>query len=125
MCSMRRNKRVRAEGTRSRLRSLPHLPPAQRPEVIVSKEGKAVRVDKVKVEDLVAGKLETSWGLTAVHQAVSADQASSMLKAVSIGVLLSSFKGAWDSSDELNQMFPDYGFTPAEDFLAKVWQDKP
>ncbi|KAI1074522.1 hypothetical protein F5B20DRAFT_563081 [Whalleya microplaca] len=82
-------------------------------------------VDKVNVEDLEAGCLKTSWGLETVHQAVPEDQASALLKAVSIGILLSSAKGAWDSSDELNQLLPDYRFTLAEDFLLKVWEVKP
>ena len=86
--------------------------------------GRSFSIDKVKVEDLEAGNLKTSWGLEAVHRAVSEDQASALLKAVSIGVLLSSSKGAWDSSDELNQHFPDYEFTLIEDFLAKVWEGK-
>lgn len=79
----------------------------------------------MKVEDLEAGRLETSWGLEAVHQAVSKEEASALLKAVSIGILLSSSKGAWDSSDELNQLFPDYDFTPAEGFLTKAWEGTP
>ncbi|KAK7747172.1 hypothetical protein SLS62_009114 [Diatrype stigma] len=87
--------------------------------------GRSFDVEKVKVEDLEAGRLETSWGLEAVHQAVSKEEASTLLKAVSIGILLSSSKGAWDSSDELNQLFPDYEFTPVEDFLAKAWEGKP
>ncbi|KAM5350956.1 hypothetical protein ACJ41O_003679 [Fusarium nematophilum] len=87
--------------------------------------GRPFMVDKVKVQDLEAGNLHTSWSMGAVHHAVSEDQASAMLKAVSIGVLLSSTKGAWDSSDEMNRMFPDYQFTRAEDFLAKVWEGKP
>ncbi|RYP31032.1 hypothetical protein DL767_005972 [Monosporascus sp. MG133] len=87
--------------------------------------GWSFTVDKVKVEDLEAGNLKTSWGLEAVHRAVSEDQASALLKAVSIGVLLSSLKGAWDISDELNQLFPDYEFTRIEDFLAKTWEGKP
>ncbi|RYP74625.1 hypothetical protein DL771_002891 [Monosporascus sp. 5C6A] len=82
-------------------------------------------IDKVKVEDLEAGDLKTSWGLEAVHRAVSEDQASALLKAVSIGVLLSSAKGAWDISDEWNQLLPDYEFTRIEDFLAKTWKGKP
>lgn len=79
----------------------------------------------MKLEDLEAGRLETSWGLKTTHRAVSQDQAAALLKAVSIGILLSSSKGAWDSSDELNQLFPDHGFTQIEDFLAKVWEGKP
>ncbi|KAI0377878.1 NAD(P)-binding protein [Hypomontagnella monticulosa] len=81
-------------------------------------------VDKVKVEDLEAGELKTSWGLEAVHKAVSADQASALLKAVSIGILLSSTKGVWDISDEWNQLLPDYMFTSIEDFLGEVWSGK-
>ena len=37
----------------------------------------------------------------------------------------SSLKGAWDISDEMNQLFPDYKFTPIEDFLTEVWSGKP
>lgn len=48
-----------------------------------------------------------------------------MVKVVSIGILLSSMKGAWDVSDELNQMFPDYKFEKAEHFLTRVWYGKP
>ncbi|KAI1774506.1 hypothetical protein F4818DRAFT_442008 [Hypoxylon cercidicola] len=87
--------------------------------------GSPFTVDKVKVEDLEAGNLKTSWGLKAVHQAVSQDQASALLRAVSIGILLSSSKGAWDISDDFNQLFPDYEFTSIERFLAKVWEGKP
>ena len=35
---------------RSRLRTLPYLPASQRPDVIISKAGEAVPVDKIKVE---------------------------------------------------------------------------
>ncbi|RYO97882.1 hypothetical protein DL765_011007 [Monosporascus sp. GIB2] len=87
--------------------------------------GCSFAVAKVKVEDLEAGNLKTSWGLEAVHRAVSDDQASALLKAVSIGILLSSLKGAWDISDEMNQLFPDYEFTRIEDFLARTWEGKP
>jgi len=87
--------------------------------------GHAFAVEKVNIEDLEAGHLKTSWRLEAVHQAASDHDASDLLRAVSIGILLSSSKGAWDSSDEVNQLFPDYEFTQAEDFLSKVWSGKP
>jgi hypothetical protein len=48
-----------------------------------------------------------------------------MLKTVLIGTLLSSAKGAWDVSDEMNQLFPDFKFTQIEDFLTEVWEGKP
>lgn len=76
-------------------------------------------------EDLEAGNLKTSWALEAVHQAVPDDQASALLKAVSIGILLSSSKGAWDVSDDWNRLLPDYEFTRIEDFLAATWEGKP
>ena len=79
----------------------------------------------MKIEDLEAGELKASWGLEAVHHAVSDDQAQALLKAVCIGTLLSTAKGAWNSSDEFNQLFADYSFTSIEEFLSKVWKDKP
>ena len=48
-----------------------------------------------------------------------------MFKMVKIGMLLSSAKGAWDVSDELNQLFPDYRFEDIESFLTRVWTGKP
>ena len=77
------------------------------------------------MQDLEAGELKTSWSIEAVHLAVPPEQAAALLKAVSVGILLSSCKGAWDSSDDFNQLFPDYKFTSAESFLAKVWEGKP
>ncbi|TGJ79581.1 hypothetical protein E0Z10_g9179 [Xylaria hypoxylon] len=81
-------------------------------------------IEKVNTEDLEAGELKTSWGLEAVHQAVSDDQAQALLKAVCIGTLLSISKGGWDSSDEMNQLFPKYEFASIDEFLSKVWQGK-
>ncbi|KAI0965070.1 NAD(P)-binding protein [Xylaria arbuscula] len=86
--------------------------------------GRPFMVEKVKAEDLEAGELKTSWSLEAVHQAVPDDQAQALLKAVCIGTLLSSSKGAWDSSDEMNQLFPEYKFTSIEEFLLEVWGGK-
>jgi hypothetical protein len=63
--------------------------------------------------------------MTATHHAVSEDDAGALLKAVSIGVLLSSTKGAWDISDDFNKLFPDHEFSRVEDFLATVWGQKP
>lgn len=85
----------------------------------------SIDVTKVKVEDLEAGNLKSSWGLQAVHHAVPDDQAQALLKQVAIGFLLSCLKGAWNVSDDFNQIFPDYEFTSIEDFLTKVWEGKP
>ncbi|KAK8067242.1 hypothetical protein PG997_013989 [Apiospora hydei] len=87
--------------------------------------GRPFEVGKVKLEDLEAGELKSSWDLEAVHKAVSPDEASAFQKTVSIGFLLSSAKCAWDSSGEMNQTFPDYKFTSAEEFLTRIWERKP
>jgi len=79
----------------------------------------------VKLEDLEAGILTASWKLEASHPSVTGDEVENMLKTVLIGTLLSSAKGAWDVSDDFNQLLPDFKFTEMEDFLTKVWKGKP
>ncbi|KAJ9614316.1 hypothetical protein H2200_002452 [Cladophialophora chaetospira] len=87
--------------------------------------GRSFTIDQVKSQDLEAGSLNTSWALEKRHQAVSEEQSSDFAKKVSIGILLSSIKGAWDVSDELNQLFPDHKFEKADHFLESVWKGKP
>ena len=82
-------------------------------------------IDTVKLEDLEAGVLKTSWTLETRHSSVPEDQAADILKTVLIGTLLSGANGAWDVSDEINQTLPDHKFSQMEDFLAKVWEGKP
>jgi hypothetical protein len=77
----------------------------------------------VKLEDLKAGNLKTSWTLETCHSSVSEDQAADLLKSVLIGTLLSGAKAAWAVSDEWNRILPGYKFTQIEDFLAKVWEE--
>lgn len=87
--------------------------------------GRQFIVEKVRLEDLEAGKLETSWTLGERHKAVSEEQAAAMAAQVTIGMLLSSSKGAWDVSDGMSRLFPDYAFTGVEEFLANVWRGEP
>jgi hypothetical protein len=87
--------------------------------------GRPFAIDMVKLEDLEAGILKASWTLEARHSSVTEDQAADLLKSVLIGTLLSGAKGAWAVSDEWNRILPDYKFTQIEDFLARVWEDKP
>jgi hypothetical protein len=75
----------------------------------------------MKLEDLEAGLLTSPWALRARHQAVPADQFSHFSNMILIGILLSSTKGAWDSTDEMNQLFPDHKFEDMETFLTKIW----
>jgi len=99
----------------------------------ILKVGEKVRghpftIDKVKLEDLEAGVLRTSWTLGKRHPSFTDDQAEALavvLKTVLIGTLLSSAKGAWDVSDAFNKLLPSYEFTRIENFLANVWEGKP
>lgn len=79
----------------------------------------------MKLKDLEAGNLKTSWTLETKHPSISEEQAADALKSVLIGMLLSGAKGAWDVSDEFNRILPDYKFTQIEEFLAGVWEDNP
>ena len=79
----------------------------------------------MKLEDLEAGTLKTSWTLEARHPSVDAEQAAEFLKTVLIGTLLGSAKSAWAVSDEFNRIQPDYKFIQIEDFLTRVWGGKP
>lgn len=90
-----------------------------------STAGRPFTIDKVKLEDLEAGILKTSWTLEKRHRAVSEEQSDRLRKAVSIGILLSSIEGAWDVSSELNQLFHDHEFEKAEEFLSRIWKGKP
>jgi hypothetical protein len=87
--------------------------------------GHPFTIDKVKLEDLENGILTASWTLETSHPSVTGDQVEKMLKTVLIGTLLSSAKGAWDVSDEVNKLLPDFKFTQIEDFLTKAWEGKP
>ncbi|KAH7324511.1 hypothetical protein B0I35DRAFT_369735 [Stachybotrys elegans] len=78
-------------------------------------------VEKVELKDLEAGDLTASWHLEARHSAIPEEEAKTMLRTVTIGLLLSISKGAWDSSDEMSRLFPDYRLTSTEEFLGKVW----
>lgn len=86
--------------------------------------GRPFTIEKVRLEDLEAGVLKTSWALGKRHHSISEEQANNVATTVSIGILLSSSKGAWDVSTELNQLFPEYEFDDMEGFLARVWDGK-
>jgi hypothetical protein len=87
--------------------------------------GQPFTIDRVKLGDLENGILAAPWTLEANHPSVIGDQVEKMLKSVLIGTLLSSAKGAWDVSDEVNKLVPDFGFTQIEDYLTEVWEGKP
>jgi hypothetical protein len=44
-----------------------------------------------------------------------------MLVQVLIGGLLTCEEGAWDVSDEWNQLLPEHKFTKIEDLVGRLW----
>ncbi|KAB5580227.1 hypothetical protein GE09DRAFT_1279195 [Coniochaeta sp. 2T2.1] len=87
--------------------------------------GSPFAIEKVKLENLEAGALNTSWTVGKKHHAVSDEDALALFRTVTIGMLLSSVKGAWDVSDEVNKLFPELCFEEIETFLNKIWSGKP
>jgi hypothetical protein len=87
--------------------------------------GKPFSIEKVKVEDLEAGNLKTSWVPAFSHPSVPKEQWEGYAKAVMIGSLLAMERGAWDVSDEWNKLLPELKLTSIEDFLTGVWNGKP
>ncbi|PSK42245.1 hypothetical protein B9Z65_4159 [Elsinoe australis] len=85
-------------------------------------------VGEVHLEDLERGELKTSWGLQVVHRAVAGEEEAAvkaMLEQVAVGTLLGCVKGAWESGEEMNRLFPEYEFEDAEEFLRGVFEGKP
>jgi hypothetical protein len=90
--------------------------------------GRPFTIEKVKLDDLQAGNLKTSWTLGTRHPSFSddqADQLAAVLKGVLIGTLISSAKGAWDVPDAFDQLLPDFNFTKIDQFLSSVWDGLP
>jgi hypothetical protein len=87
--------------------------------------GKPFTIEQVKMEDLEAGNLKTSWVPAFNHPSVPEEQWEGFAKAVVIGTLPSVERGAWDVSDEWNKLLPELKLTTIEDFLTDIWQGKP
>lgn len=87
--------------------------------------GQPFTIDKVKLEDLEKGVLTASWTLEADHPSASGEEGEEMRKAVLIGTLIGSVRGAWDVSGEMNELLPNFEFTSLEDFVTTAWKDKP
>jgi len=66
-----------------------------------------------------------SWMPAEGHRSFNQEQAAKIIEQAYIGILLSSTKGAWDVSNDFNQLFPDYEFTQIEAYLNDVWKGKP
>ncbi|KAK6508683.1 hypothetical protein TWF506_010762 [Arthrobotrys conoides] len=81
-------------------------------------------VEKLKVDDLKAGNLKSSWIPKISHPSIPADQVELISQAFASGILLALSNGAYRVNDAWNKLLPDYKITQAEEFLAGVWNDK-
>ncbi|KAK6332987.1 hypothetical protein TWF718_010813 [Orbilia javanica] len=81
-------------------------------------------VEKLKVEDLKAGVVKSTWIPKVSHPSLSADEIESLSQGFTSGILLALSDGAYRVNDAWNRILPDYKITQAEEFLAGVWHDK-
>ncbi|KAK1752906.1 NAD(P)-binding protein [Echria macrotheca] len=89
--------------------------------------GRPFSVERVQVEDLERGRLNTSWSLGKPHPGFTPEQTGqmeAMLQTVLISILLSVVKEDWEVSDAWNKCLPDFRFTDIESFLDEVWKGK-
>ncbi|KAK3290479.1 uncharacterized protein B0H64DRAFT_412452 [Chaetomium fimeti] len=85
--------------------------------------GKPYEVETLQLDDLRAGIVNTSW-LPAIDQPGAAPSDNEALaRHILRSLLLNAADGSGTVSDEWNQIFPDYQFTKAEDFLAGIFAD--
>lgn len=81
-------------------------------------------VDRLKVDDLKAGLVKSSWLPKVSHPAIPPEQADALAGMFLAGMSLGISCGALNVSDEFNQLFPDYYFVQPRDFLLAAWQGK-
>ncbi|KAK7424063.1 hypothetical protein QQX98_000673 [Neonectria punicea] len=82
-------------------------------------------IERLKLDDLKAGRVKASWMPKAAHRSFPEQQIEALATMVVSGLLLSFSAGAWNVTDEWNQLLPDHKFTQAEEFLFEAWNGKP
>lgn len=87
--------------------------------------GGSFAVDKLRADDLKAGKPNASWLPKTGHSSFSPEEFDALSAMMVSGILLGISAGALNVSDEWNRLLPDYKFTKAEEFLAEAWRGKP
>ncbi|KAK3390029.1 hypothetical protein B0H63DRAFT_428580 [Podospora didyma] len=87
-------------------------------------KGKPWDVEVVKVEDLEAGELKTSWLPHFSQPYLTPEEALAFSKGLVIKILLGNIKAAWVVSDEWNQLLPHFKPTQLEEFLVEHWTGK-
>jgi hypothetical protein len=79
------------------------------------------QVDKVPYDEAKAGTAKLLWVPMLTHHSVPEDKRLQFSEYVTLGYMLSLADGGWNTSREWNEIFPDYKFTTAEEYVRKVW----
>lgn len=87
--------------------------------------GGPISVDKLRIDDLKAGVVKSSWLPKVSHPAIPPEQADALAGMLLAGMSLGISCGALNVGDEFNQLFSDYEFTQPHEFLLKSWHGKP
>ncbi|RBR24374.1 uncharacterized protein FIESC28_02864 [Fusarium coffeatum] len=83
--------------------------------------GKPFTVEKLKTNDLLAGKVNTSWIPKMDHPSIPIEVREELAAFYWKGCLLAFGDSAFHVSDEWNTLLPDYKFTQPEEFLTEAW----
>jgi hypothetical protein len=69
--------------------------------------------------------MKASWMPQIDLPGIPPEQVESATQSLLISIHLGVSAGVLHVSDEWNRLLPDFRFTSAEEFLTKVWRDKP
>ena len=85
-----------------------------------------IEVEKVSKDDILAGKLNTSWVPIISHPSIPPEQRTpEFSRVITASFISTGLQGAWIVSDEWNKLLPHLKLTTIEDFLHKYWDGKP
>ncbi|KAH6697423.1 hypothetical protein F5X68DRAFT_226798 [Plectosphaerella plurivora] len=90
-----------------------------------SLRGSAFQVHDAFATDISEGHLLTEWCPTMEHSHFSKEQVQELSRLATTNFLKGVLNGAWDVSDEWNQLLPHLKLTDAKEYLSAVWRSKP
>ncbi|KAF4465899.1 hypothetical protein FALBO_7247 [Fusarium albosuccineum] len=80
-------------------------------------------IEKVQEADIEAGTLTASWFPIFKHHGIPAGQEIPVSKFTTQQFIHGTMSGAWDVSNEWNELLPHLSFATAEEYLAGIWTD--
>lgn len=87
--------------------------------------GSPFKIEKLKANELEGGEWVTSWVPKLDHPSIPPEQVDMFSRIIVAGITLAIHAGAYECSDEWNQLLPDYKFTQPEEFCSEAWRGKP